>query len=366
MIIINVFASLNSGGAENRTMDVFRNIDKSKYQFHFISTSLEPNQYFEKEIIFLGGKIIKIPSPRQCGIFNHIKDFIKIFKQYDPATTIVHSHTLYHSGIVLFAAKQAKIRIRIAHARASQSSSNGLKNEIFIQLGKWLISRYATHKLAVSTVAGRFLFGKSNFHIIPNAIDINRYINFSPQERGQYRKEFHIGKTDFIFGHIGRLEKEKNHEFLLQQFQSFQQTNPQSKLILIGDGTLHNHILKRISEMNLNNSVILCGIRRDANRIINLFDIILFPSLFEGMPGVILEAQAAGIPCILSTNITKEVDLGLGLVRFLPLNKPQKWIQTIQEWEPIKTTVEQRKRAFDIHNLSIASEIRELIKIYNS
>lgn len=366
IVIINVFASLDSGGAENRTMDVYRNIDRTKYQFHFIAASLKPNQYFEKEIISLGGKIIKTASPREIGILKHVKELIKIFKQYDPSKTVVHSHSLYHSGLVLYAAKRADIKVRIAHARASQSSSKGLKNEIFIQIGKLLILRYSTNRFAVSNVAGHFLFGKASFVVIPNAIDIKRYSNFTENERTHYKHEFKINDNDTIIGHIGRLEVEKNHDFLLTVFHEYHKKNKKSKLLLIGDGTLKEHIQQRISQLQLDDSVIMCGIRRDANRIINIFNIIVFPSLFEGLPGVILEAQAAGIPCILSTNITKEVDLGLGIVDFDALDSPEDWVKDIENWRPNIPNSSQIESAFGNRSLSISSEIQKLTEVYDS
>lgn len=365
--VINVFASLNSGGAENRTMDVYRKIDKSKYQFDFISVSTVPNQYFENEILSLGGRIIKLSSPREIGIMAHIRDLIEVFKGYDSSTTVVHSHSLYHSGIVLYAAKKAGIKVRIAHARASQSSSKGIKNEIFIAIGKYLIKKYATHRLAVSAVAGDFLFG-GNYTIIPNAIDIDRYVNFSDDERRKYKKEFSISNNDVIVGHVGRFETEKNHQFIINRFAEFHTNHPQSRLILVGNGTLRNEIERLVASLHLKDSVILTGVRRDANRIMNMFDVVLFPSIFEGLPGVILELQAAGVPSILSTNITQEVDLGLGLVTYLPLEDSALWLNAISNFlcKESFSTLEERRKAFNNRGLSIEAEIKELTHIYSS
>lgn len=365
MIVINVFASLNSGGAENRMMDVYRNIDREKFQFHFITLSLEQNQYFEQEILSLGGKVIKIASPRDVGIFKHIKTLIDIFRQYDVSETVVHSHSLYHSGVVMYAAKKAGLKIRIAHARASQSRSKGLKNEFFICIGKFLIRKYATHRLAVSVVAGKYLFGKSKFVVIPNAIDISRYTNFSDDERSKYMREFNITDNEVVIGHIGRLEPVKNHEFILKIFKGFHEKNVKSKLIMVGDGKLRNQIQNDISHLHIEESVVMCGIRRDANRLINIFDVIIFPSFNEGMPGVILEAQAAGIPCILSNNITREVDLGLGLLKFLNLSNADEWERWLETWRPIVPVLSDRVKAFDCRNLSVKSEISILTKIYS-
>ena len=365
IIIINVFASLDSGGAENRTMDVYRNIDKTKYQFHFISFSLAPNQYFEQEIEHLGGKVIKLASPRSVSFFEHISMLVDVFKQYNLNHTVVHSHTLYHSGLVLFAAYKAGIKIRIAHARASQSISKGIKNEAFILVGKLLIHRYATHRFAVSNVAGQFLFGRDHYQIVPNAIDIDKYNNFTITEREKYRKEFDIKENDIILGHIGRLEPEKNHEFILSIFSQYNRGNSDSKLILIGDGRLKKNLKQRIKELGIEKNVIMCGIRRDANRLINLFDLIIFPSIFEGLPGVILEAQAAGIPSILSSNITREIDLGIGLVKFVDVTNKDRWIYLVEVWRPNIPPLDVRKSAFEYKKLSVSSEISQLIKVYD-
>ena len=363
-IVIQVFGSLNAGGAESRMMDVYNRIDRSKVQFHFISLSTDHDQFYEPDIIRLGGEIYKIPSPREIGLVKHFLTLYRIFKQYDINRTIVHSHTLYHSGLVLLAARFAKIKRRIAHARSSSSVHSDMKSNIMIYIGKKLISWCATAKFAVSINSANFLFNKDkNVVIIPNAIDIDKYIDIPLHIINQYKEEFLLS-DQFVLGHIGRFEPMKNHKFLIELFYKYVQINPHSKLILVGNGSLYNSIQKLVNELSLSDKVVFCGIRNDVNYIIKLFDCLLLPSIYEGLPGVILEAQAAGISSLCSNTITNDVNLNLGLVKYIELNDINKWLESVVNLHHQTVNPNKIKEAFNARKLTIESELQVLYKYY--
>lgn len=362
-IVIQVFGSLNAGGAESRMMDVYKSIDRSKVQFHFISLSTDHNQFYESDIIHLGGKIYKIPSPREIGMLKHLLTLYRIFKQYDINKTIVHSHTLYHSGLVLLVARLVNIKRRIAHARSSSSIHSDIKSKILIYIGKKLISWCATTKFAVSTNSANFLLKKINAVIIPNAIDIEKYIDVPSYFIDKYRKEFSLS-GQFVLGHIGRFELMKNHKMLIDLFCHYVQINPNSKLILVGNGSLYNSIQEQVEELSLSDKVVFCGIRSDVNYILKLFDCLLLPSIYEGLPGVILEAQAAGIPCLCSDTITKDVNLNLGLVEYVKLNDINKWLDSIVNLNHFTVNTNSIRESFNERKLTIESELQVLYKYY--
>jgi len=370
--VIHVFGSLNIGGAESRMMDVFRKIDKNKVNFHFISLETSENQFFEKEIKTHKGMIDKIPSPREIGIIKHLIELVKIFKENNKdGKLIVHAHTLHHCGIVMLAAKLAKVKIRISHARNTKSQHNGFKAKYTIGLGKVLIAVFATEKLALTKEAANFLYIKTyinnnRFKIVPNAIELDKYDNILEDKLLKLKTQFKIQEDFIIVGHVGRFEKMKNHKFLIELYSEYFKQNPRSILVLIGDGSLRVEIQQLVDELRLTNNVLFLGIRDDVHLWMNIFNVVVMPSLFEGLPGLALESQAAGTPCLLSNEITNKADLGLGLVSYLDLNSNIKsWLIELEKKLDIKKpTFQQIEKKFDERNLSLNKEIKLLYKIY--
>lgn len=310
--VLQVFGSLNMGGAESRMMDIFRRIDISKCQFDFVSLS-EGNQYFEVEIKSLGGHIYKVPSPRKCGILRHIyylRRCIRLGKYQ-----AVHAHTSYHCGIVMFAAWLEGVPVRIAHARTTGSKQLGKSKKVIMKIGQILIERFATHKYAISKEAGEFLFSNHDFTVIPNAIELIKYQNIDKIKVRKLKKELNIPEDYYVIGQIGRFEAMKNHEFTIRWFSDFIKTHNSAMLVFVGDGSLREKIERLSEKFLIRDKVVFTGIRADVNELIHTFDVLFFPSLFEGLGGVAIEAQAAGIPCVVSDRIPLETDLGLGLVK---------------------------------------------------
>ena len=364
MRVLQIFGSLEVGGAESRMMDVYRCIDKKTVKFDFlVVNNMEDGQYFEEEIKHLGGNIVKTPSPRICGVVRHCKNLTAIMKsgQYG----VVHAHTSYYSGIPLLVAKISGIKVRIAHARNSGLKTNGIKAKTQFLIGKWLIKHTSTAKVAVSEKAGEFLFGSKNFQIIPNAIDIEKYLNVTTEDVLNLKKEYEL-KEETIIGHVGRFAAVKNHKYIIELFLEYLKINRNAKLILIGEGPLRKDIERMVEDYMLNEKIIFLGVRSDVHLWMQIFDILLFPSFNEGLPGAVPEAQAAGTACVISDSITREVDMGLNLVDFVSLEQTkQEWIVAIEKMlQKEKINANFIRQAFNKRKYSLEREIEILQKLY--
>lgn len=359
--VLQVFGSLNVGGAEARMMDVYRQIDKHKVQFDFISLDDSPNQFFENEIITLGGSIYKVPSPRKIGIRKHwnLLERVMIGKDY----VAVHAHTSYHIGIILMTAHRAGIPVRISHARTSSSKNNRLKDKIYASIGRHLIKRYATHLLAVSNEAAVFLYKSlkdKRVLILPNAICVERYLS---EKDLRLVEELSVSDDRINLIQVGRFELMKNHDFSLNVTKKLIEQGIAVHLYLVGVGPEESAMKMKVDIYQLTDYVSFLGFRNDVNKILKCMDIMLLPSLFEGLPGVVLEAQASGIHSYVSDRITKQCDLELGKITFLPLENIEKWVEKISNYNYIHINNSQIKncfikRGYDVSNLS--EQLQEL------
>lgn len=332
---------MNRGGAETLIMNLYRNIDRNKVQFDFLTCK---KGVFDSEIIQMGGKVHRIPYITDVGHFKYIKELNHFFSLNNDYK-IVHSHMDKMTGFVLHKAKKAGIPIRISHSH-NTSSEGGTASRIY----KWVAGNFilpnATNLIACSTIAAEWLFKghSSKTKILKNGIECSQFA-FSESVRREVREELNIKENAFVLGHIGRFNHQKNHTFLLDIFAKFNNKNRNSLLLLVGDGSLRSDIEKQVEELKLVNKVRFVGIRNDINRILQAFDVFVFPSLHEGLPVSLIEAQASGLPCAISTNISKEVDLGSNLVEFLSLAEQDLWIQKLIQ---IATSRSSRKIVTDI------------------
>lgn len=359
--VLQVFGSLNVGGAECRMMDVYRRIDRESIQFDFI-TMQHGDQFFQDEIESLGGKVFQIRPPREAGIFGHLNELRQCMKKQPYCA--VHAHTSYHCGLVMLAAWLESIPIRITHARTTQLTTVNWKEKIMLFLGRVLIRFFSNQRLAISKDAGQFLFGNKSFLVIPNAIDVKAYTELVDKEK--IRLELRIPVDSVVIGQIGRFDRGKNHRFSIEWFSKFEKVYPMTYLVLVGDGETKEEIQQLVEQKHFKNRVIFTGVRDDVPRLIHAFDLLLFPSLYEGLGGVALEAQAAGVPVVESEGLPIETDLGLNMVERCSLNAPYSvWdeavIRGIKKDIP---SVEVREKAFNDHRLSIESTTAAFVNIY--
>lgn len=360
--VLQVIRHMNVGGAETFLMNVYRNIDRKKVQFDFLVTG---KGLFDEEIRQLGGKIYYMNYITEIGQIKYKKQLKTFFKEH-PEYTIVHSHIDQVSGIILEAAKEAEVTNRIAHSHNTQNANN-LIAKMYKKYLQSKIIKNATVLMACGEEAAKWLFqGKTNEAIIiPNGIDLKKY-KYHESIREQVRKQLDIDKDTIVCGHIGRFSKQKNHKFLIEIFKEYQNINSNSRLILVGDGQLRKQIENQIEKQKLQKSVILLGKREDSENLYQAFDLLLFPSLFEGMSLVTLEAQAEGLPILCSDTIDRKTDI-TKTIEFMSLKESAKhWAKKIEDMDKIRNIKNNEILSLTDYNISILAQKMEdrYIKLY--
>lgn len=320
--ILQVTTIMNRGGLETMIMNYYRKLDRSKVQFDFLVHREERGDY-DDEIESMGGKIYRMPRIMPGNYrkyFKSLDDFFKANKEYK----VVHSHINENSGFVLRAAKKYNIPCRIAH---SHQSDLKVDYKYPFRMFARLYLKNANNYFACGDRAGKWLFGKKDFTILNNAVDSELFrINKDSSER--VRKELKI-EDKFVIGHVGRFNPQKNHEFLISVFNEILKIKENAVLLLIGEGYLEEKIKEQVKDLGIEENVKFLGLRTDIPDLMQGMDLFLFPSLFEGLPVVLVEAQAAGLKCVTSTGVTKESDL-TNSIEFYDLNlSPKEWAQKI-------------------------------------
>lgn len=326
--VLHVLGSMNLGGAESRIMDLYRNMDREKVQFDFLVHDSREG-FFDKEISELGGHIYHVPRFKVYNYFTYRKAMKQFFAVHHEFRA-VHGHMTSTASLYLPIAKRAGITMTIAHAR-SAGVDKGLKGTIT----KWMrrpLSKRADHCLACSRLAGEAVFGEASMRagkvrILPNAIETVKY-EYNEAVREEMRKE--LGLQDkYIIGHVGRFHYAKNHDFLIDIFAEIRKRKGNAVLLLLGEGSLMAEVKEKVSMLDLEQSVIFAGNQSDVSKFYQAMDYLVFPSRFEGMPGTIVEAQAAGLPCLIADTISEEVKV-TELVQFASLcDTPEEWADRV-------------------------------------
>jgi len=335
--ILQVVSTLSYGGIETFIMNVYRNIDRNKIQFDFLVQN-ESEGIFDKEVRKLGGKIFRISYVTKVGHFSYIKNLNNFFE--NNKYSVIHSHVNTMSGFVLKEAKKHNIPIRITHSHNTKYSKNFFE-AIYKNYSKLFIKHVATDFFACSKKAGISLFGdrgvSSKFKIIYNGVKLDKY-RYSSLKKEKIMNNFIFDRKKKVIGHIGRFEKTKNHKFILEIFKKIKSKNNNFVLLLIGEGKLKDNIIKLATELKIIDDIIFLGIRDDVNEILQIIDYILFPSVYEGLPVTLVEAQAAGVMCFISNSITKEIDLGINLIKYNSLkDDAEVWAEEILKCNYTKT-----------------------------
>lgn len=316
--VLHVLGGLNRGGAETMVMNLYKEIDKTKIQFDFITHSNTNDDYVE-DIRNLGGKIHVFPKFKGYNIISYRKAWRKFLKTH-PEYKILHSHLRSYASIYIPIAESFGLKT-IIHSH-STSNGKGIKSLVknFLQIP---LAKQADYLFSCSTEAGKWLFGdesinKDNYFLLKNSINVDDY-KYNIEIRNRYRKYLNLDNK-IVCCHVGRLSEPKNHMFLLEVFKKLLEKQNNSVLLIIGEGNLRKEIEDKIKELNLQNKVIMMGSRDDVPNILQAADLFLFPSLWEGLPVSVVEAQAAGLPCLVSNKVTNEVDLTPNL-KYLPIDK---------------------------------------------
>ena len=324
--IAQVIGKLASAGVETVVNNYYRHMDHNKIQFDYFVDS-DSDYTSSEEMEALGARYFIIPPTKK--LFARIKALEKLFKEND--YKIVHSHMNTLNMPVLYAAWKAHVPVRISHNHSMTNISEGkryLAKQLLRPTGRW----FATDYYACGEAAGKWFFGKRLFnsgkvHIIPNAIDVEKF-QFNQNDRDQIRKELDL-EDKWVIGHIGRFMKQKNHTFLIQMFAKIHNKRQEARLLLIGDGELKSQMEELCEQLSIKDSVLFLGNRKDIPALYSAMDLFVLPSLYEGVPVVGIEAQVSGLICFFSSEVTKEL-MCTESTYFLPLsigaNKWAEWI----------------------------------------
>lgn len=334
--VLEVISNPDRGGIETMLMNINRNIDHSKFVLD-VTSFVERKSDYDDEIEALGGKVIHLKPNREIGAIKYISQMRKLLKKekYD----VVHSHITINNSMVLLAAVLAGVKVRISHSHTTSSEKpDTFKFNTLVAIMKFVNKLCANVYCACGTKAGEFLYGKKAVEkgkvvVINNAIELDKFEEYYGK-KDEIREKNKLNKKDLIIGHIGRFDGEvKNHKFIIEMAEKMKKDGIKNfKFLLVGKGSREEEFKKIVKEKGLNDNVIFYGLSENIPELLQTFDVMVLPSLYEGLPVVIVEAQAAGIKVLASENITKEVDLGLGLVKFLAIDKgPDVFIKEISK-----------------------------------
>lgn len=299
--ILHVFAQMGRGGSETMIMNYYRHIDRSQIQFDFVVHTTEKCDY-DDEIKELGGKLYRIPRFTGYNYFSYQKAWYQFLKKH-PDYKIIHIHFYTIAGAILPVAKKCDVPVRIVHSHTANPKLS-IVQKIVGKILRCMAIKYATERFACGNDAGKYFFGKRSFTIINNAIDAELF-RFNQVGRNRLRKQLNI-ENKFVIGHIGRFHTPKNHTFIIDVFAEVCRLNCNAMLLLVGDGALRAEIERKVVKAGLSDRVIFAGVRTDIPQLLQAMDIFLFPSLYEGLGIVAVEAQAAGLRAIVSDSLPKE------------------------------------------------------------
>ena len=322
--ILHVLGALGYGGVPMMLLSFYRHIDRSRFQFDFLHYSgYAP---YHDEIKAMGGRIYRVPSLGEAGLFRYVHELRRVILENGPFHAI-HIHTNYMAGFIALVARTCGIKNRICHMRGTFIRNRKIKLSLpFLRL---LIRWNATKLLAVSEASGKYFYGRTPFTVIKNAVDTDLFFSVSQDTIGALKRELGITPGIFAIGHVARFTNEKNHRFLFDVVKRLGESGKESKFFFAGEGPLLEPTKALFAEAGLGGRAVFLGNRPDIPALMRAFDATVLPSLSEGLPNVVMQSQAAGTPCVLSDALTKEVDIGLGLLYYRALDSAEDWAEGI-------------------------------------
>lgn len=353
--VLQVFNQMNRAGAETMLMNLYRNMDQSRIQFDFIVFE-KAEGMFDQEIRELGGHIYYIPKLSLKSMWLYIKRWNDFFDE-NRGYKIIHSHIRSTASIYLYIAKKHGL-ITIAHSHSTVESRDKKIQYTIKRILEFPLGKIADYHFACSDAAAKWLFGPGilqspSYYLLKNAVDTDA-LRYNPEKEKEMKRKWRMS-GNFVVGHVGRFSTPKNHKKLIDIFEKVAQIDDSSRLILVGDGELRIEIENRVREKGLEDKVVFAGIQKNVSEFLQMMDVFVMPSLYEGLPVSAIEAQAAGIPCILSDAVTEEVIVNDSAKR-LPIGaSTQVWAEEILKYKSRKKTDTQKliaERGYDIKETS--------------
>ena len=335
--VLQIMGGLNRGGLETFVMNMYRSIDRDEIQFDFLLTQQSGGDYAE-EAISMGATIYTLPA-RNKGFFEYEKAISIFFEKHASQYVACHMHTSSLSSISpLKYAKKYGIPVRVLHSHNSTISRDLKFRFLHITLHylhKPVVKKWATHYLGCSDKALDWLYKytgvRQKARMCNNGIDVDRYA-YNEEKRNIIRKQFNINYKELLIGHVGRFEQVKNQSFLIDILYYLLKDGYKAKLMLVGTGKLLDTVKQQAIEKEIVDSVIFTGIRSDVNLLMLSMDVFVMPSLFEGLPVTLVEAQSSGLPIVASDTISHDSDLS-GTILFKSINdSAAEWAKCILEW----------------------------------
>lgn len=359
--LLCIVSAMDAGGAETFLMKIYRMLDTSKYQMDFCVNVKAPGIY-DEEIIRRGGKIYFVP-PKSQGIRAFEQGLQEVIRNNGYQYVMRITSNAMGFLDLKIAKKAGAVR---CCARSSNSSDGGsMRSRIAHRLGRMLYGKYVDVKIAPSDLAAQYTFGEKAYkngevHILHNAVDLSVY-QYNETARKEIREAFSIPADAMLIGHIGRFDVQKNHAFLIDIFAEISKQREDARLLLIGKGPLEEEIRTKVHALQLDEKVIFAGVRADVPRLLSAMDVFVFPSFYEGMPNTVIEAQATGLPAVISDAITKEADI-TGLVEYCPLSEAADvWAKrAIAKFGTVRSN---RAEQFTAKQYDIQSVTKEFVKL---
>lgn len=319
---------MDTGGAETFLMKMYRQLDRTRYQMDFV-VSGDRRGYYEDEIERLGGRVFRIT--RKTKDFSAYRRELFDAVREDGCPVVLRIGSSAFSAIDLWIAKRAGARRLALRSSNASDGQTGLGMLLQRALRRPLTS-VADVKIAPSDLAAEYTFGpmamkKGEVHYLRNALDLDAYA-FSAEKRSAIRAELSIDADALVVGHVGRFAPQKNHGFLIEAFAKLLKTRPDAKLVLVGKGELESEVREKSDALGVLSSIVFTGVRSDVPALLSGFDVLALPSFYEGMPNVVIEAQAAGLACVVSDTVTRQADV-TGLVEFLPIDDTEAWAKAL-------------------------------------
>jgi len=368
MRILHVLGKLDRGGVETWLVQVLRHIDRQKYQMDFLVHTADPGAY-DEEVRAFGARII--PCLSYTNPARYARNFLRILRQYGPYD-IVHSHVHHYSGYVLMLAAIGGVPVRIAHShsdtRLAESSAGAVRKGYRVAM-RSLIRMCSRSGLAVSTEAGNDLFAwpwrrSSEWKLQYLGIDLSRFE--VAVDKQAVRRALGIPPDSLVVGHVGRFSEEKNHAFIVEVARELIGREPRTMFLLVGDGPLRASIEAKVASYSLQDYFVFAGVRSDVPTLMRgAMDALLFPSLREGLPITLLEAQAAGLKCVISDAISPEADLVEDLIqRESPKSSAATWSDRLlhELYGPVRMPFEAMRP--QLADRSIANSSEQLLSFY--
>ena len=321
--VLQIVPAMNAGGMETFIMNVYRTIDRQKVQFDFLYHYDMPC-FYDEEIRRLGGNIHKLTVRQDNRLFLYLRRLNEFFRAH-PEYRVIHGH---YSGFGMFytpIARRHGVPVRIGHSHNTAYEHN-LVGQLD-RLMSWFFVYGLTDRFACGQEAGKALFHGRDFVFLPNGVDAAAFA-FDPARRETMRASFGFLPEHRVLGHVGRFNQQKNHGYLLEIFAALAARCPQARLLLVGAGPLEEEVRRKAGALGLTDKVVFAGLRRDTAACYDAMDAFLLPSLFEGLPVTMVEAQAAGLPCYVSDVVDRSAAIADG-VQFLPLNNAPAWTEVL-------------------------------------